>query len=125
MTTADFVTSSRPDYDEEWDVEPQDSDEREDLAWRADALCAQTDPEAFFPEKGGGTKDAKALCAQCDVREQCLKFSLENDEEHGIWGGLSTKERRKIIDKMGLKSIWSKITPDMRREHLQNAGLLG
>src|SRR5690606_8749782 len=38
------------------------------LAWQADALCAQTDPESFFPEKGGSTRDAKTVCASCDVR---------------------------------------------------------
>jgi WhiB family redox-sensing transcriptional regulator len=43
----------------------------EQLAWQADALCAQTDPEAFFPEKGGSTRDAKRICAGCDVKAQC------------------------------------------------------
>lgn len=124
MTMADFTTSPRPDYDEEWTLEPQDSDERQDLAWRGDALCAQADPEAFFPEKGGGTKAAKALCTQCDVREQCLRFSLESNEDDGIWGGLSTKERRKLIEQLGFKDTWGKITPDERRKLLSNIGLM-
>jgi WhiB family redox-sensing transcriptional regulator len=38
------------------------------LAWQTDSLCAQTDPEAFFPEKGGSTRDAKKICASCEVR---------------------------------------------------------
>jgi len=66
------------------------------LAWQADALCAQTDPEAFFPEKGGSTRDAKRICAGCDVKAQCLEYALENDERFGIWGGLSERERRKL-----------------------------
>ena len=66
------------------------------LAWQADALCAQTDPEAFFPEKGGSTRDAKRICASCTVREDCLEFALEHDERFGIWGGLSERERRKL-----------------------------
>ena len=66
------------------------------LAWQADALCAQTDPEAFFPEKGGSTRDAKKICTTCDVRSQCLDYALQNDERFGIWGGLSERERRKL-----------------------------
>lgn len=66
------------------------------LAWQAQALCAQTDPEAFFPEKGGSTREAKAVCAQCEVREQCLEYALQNDERFGIWGGLSERERRRL-----------------------------
>lgn len=72
-------------------------DEDDDaLAWQADALCAQTDPEAFFPEKGGSTRDAKRICDGCEVRSECLEYALENDERFGIWGGLSERERRKL-----------------------------
>ena len=66
------------------------------LAWQRDALCSQTDPEAFFPEKGGSTRDAKRICAGCDVKAQCLEFALANDQRFGIWGGLSERERRKL-----------------------------
>ncbi|HWM35329.1 MAG TPA: WhiB family transcriptional regulator [Pseudolysinimonas sp.] len=66
------------------------------LAWQSDALCAQTDPEAFFPEKGGSTRDAKKICTTCEVRAQCLEYALLNDERFGIWGGLSERERRRL-----------------------------
>lgn len=66
------------------------------LAWQEQALCAQTDPEAFFPEKGGSTREAKAVCAQCQVRQECLSYALKNDERFGIWGGLSERERRRL-----------------------------
>ncbi|HEU5222299.1 MAG TPA: WhiB family transcriptional regulator [Candidatus Lumbricidophila sp.] len=66
------------------------------LAWQADSLCAQTDPESFFPEKGGSTRDAKRICASCEVRAECLEYALQNDERFGIWGGLSERERRKF-----------------------------
>ncbi|MDO5034497.1 MAG: WhiB family transcriptional regulator [Actinomycetaceae bacterium] len=66
------------------------------LEWQARALCAQTDPEAFFPEKGGSTREAKAVCASCEVRAQCLEYALENDERFGIWGGMSERERRRL-----------------------------
>lgn len=67
-----------------------------ELAWQVDALCAQTDPEAFFPEKGGSTRDAKKVCAACTVKQECLDYALSNDERFGIWGGLSERERRKL-----------------------------
>jgi WhiB family transcriptional regulator, redox-sensing transcriptional regulator len=64
--------------------------------WRLNALCAQTDPEAFFPEKGGSTREAKRVCTGCDVRAECLEFALTSDERFGIWGGLSERERRRL-----------------------------
>ena len=60
------------------------------------ALCAQTDPEAFFPEKGGSTREAKRVCRGCEVRAECLEYALEHDERFGIWGGLSERERRRL-----------------------------
>jgi WhiB family redox-sensing transcriptional regulator len=66
------------------------------LGWQERALCAQTDPEAFFPEKGGSTREAKKVCQRCEVRAECLEYALANDERFGIWGGLSERERRKL-----------------------------
>jgi WhiB family redox-sensing transcriptional regulator len=68
----------------------------EELSWQESALCAQTDPEAFFPEKGGSTREAKRICVGCDVRAECLEYALANDERFGIWGGLSERERRRL-----------------------------
>jgi len=64
--------------------------------WQERALCAQTDPEAFFPEKGGSTREAKRICAGCEVRAECLEYALAFDERFGIWGGLSERERRRL-----------------------------
>lgn len=64
--------------------------------WMTRALCAETDPEAFFPEKGGTTRDAKRICEGCDVRAECLEAALLNNERYGIWGGCSERERRQI-----------------------------
>lgn len=66
------------------------------LAWQQSALCAQTDPEAFFPEKGGSTREAKRVCHNCPVSAECLGYALENDERFGIWGGMSERERRRL-----------------------------
>ena len=64
--------------------------------WQDRALCAQTDPEAFFPEKGGSTREAKKICLGCEVRHECLEYALAHDERFGIWGGLSERERRRL-----------------------------
>lgn len=71
-------------------------DEAEEQEWQERALCAQTDPEAFFPEKGGSTREAKRICQGCEVRSECLEYALAHDERFGIWGGLSERERRKL-----------------------------
>jgi WhiB family redox-sensing transcriptional regulator len=68
----------------------------EEPTWQERALCAQTDPEAFFPEKGGSTREAKRICTTCEVRDECLEYALEHDERFGIWGGLSERERRRL-----------------------------
>ena len=69
--------------------------------WQEQALCAQTDPEAFFPEKGGSTREAKRICQACAVRDECLEYALLNDERFGIWGGLSERERRRLKRDIG------------------------
>ena len=69
--------------------------------WQEQALCAQTDPEAFFPEKAGSTREAKRICQACAVRDECLEYALLNDERFGIWGGLSERERRRLKRDIG------------------------
>lgn len=64
--------------------------------WMDDALCAQTDPDLFFPEKGGSAATAKRICHECPVAGECLAYALEHGEREGIWGGLAPKERRKL-----------------------------
>ena len=76
-------------------------DDDGELAWQEQALCAQTDPEAFFPEKGGSTREAKRICVGCEVKQECLEYALMQDERLGIWGGLSARERRRLKRKAG------------------------
>lgn len=67
------------------------------LEWQRDAACAEhRDDVDFFPERGVSTKAAKAVCASCLVRAECLDYALELGLKHGIWGGLSERERRRI-----------------------------
>lgn len=71
--------------------------------WTEHAVCAQTDPEIFFPSKGGGAAAAKRVCAVCPVTKECLEYSLAKGEQHGVWGGLSDRQRRAEAKRRGLK----------------------
>ncbi len=72
-----------------------------DHSWRDEALCRDTDPGLFFPVGTTGLAlvaidKAKQVCAECQVRTECLDFALETNQDSGIWGGLSEEERRVI-----------------------------
>jgi WhiB family redox-sensing transcriptional regulator len=64
--------------------------------WQLDALCAQIDPEIFFPEKGGSPAAAKKICHTCTVKDTCLEAGLAKPGTIGVWGGTTPKERRRI-----------------------------
>jgi Transcription factor WhiB. len=64
--------------------------------WTASALCAQADPDLWFPDKGGFPAEAKRICGRCPVRDECLAQALRDGEKHGIWGGLTYEERRAL-----------------------------
>ena len=85
-----------PERTDKIEVAPATIDETVDEQWQERGLCAQTDPEAFFPEKGGSTREAKRICLGCEVRDACLEYALAHDERFGIWGGLSERERRRL-----------------------------
>jgi WhiB family redox-sensing transcriptional regulator len=75
-----------------------------DRRWQDDALCAETDPEMFSPERGGSTYNAKTVCGACGVRRQCLEYALATGERSGVWGGKSERERRKILRERATES---------------------
>lgn len=71
------------------------------LDWLHRAACRDEDPELFFPvtDTGPGARQvaqAKAVCARCPVRAQCLEYALDNGLTHGIFGGLTEQERRRV-----------------------------
>lgn len=67
-----------------------------DKAWQDLANCLGVDPDLFFPERGASTREAKAVCQGCVVKDDCLEYALQNGEKFGIWGGMSERERRRI-----------------------------
>lgn len=68
-------------------------------AFFAEGVCGQTDPELFYPEKGQSPRPAKELCAGCPVRVRCLQWALDTGQWQGVWGGLSVRERRRLVKK--------------------------
>lgn len=76
--------------------------------WRGSALCAQTDPEAFFPQNKAyadeyngynNYNDARKICAECPVKGECLADALMiGDVEYGMRGGLTPRERMGILE---------------------------
>lgn len=66
------------------------------MGWREHAKCRGLDPELFFPQRGESTAEAKAICAVCPVRVQCLEYALLNDERQGIYGETTGRDRRRI-----------------------------
>lgn len=72
------------------------------------AICAQVDPELWFPEKGGTSLPSRRLCMTCPLRVTCLEYALSFDiNPHGVWGGTTVQERRKLREK--------RTTPPTRR----------
>lgn len=74
-----------------------------DRDWMVDAVCASAYPDAWFPRKGTSTREAKRICKggqgrpACPVRNECLDYALRHDERFGIWGGLSDRERDRLV----------------------------
>jgi WhiB family transcriptional regulator, redox-sensing transcriptional regulator len=64
--------------------------------WQKSANCLGVDPDLFFPERGGTTREAKEVCRSCVVKQECLEYALNNGEKFGVWGGLSERERRRL-----------------------------
>jgi WhiB family redox-sensing transcriptional regulator len=75
-------------------------------------LCKHVNPEIFFPDPleeqedvvFTKTKQAKAICAECPLTEECLRYALENPELQGIWGGATLKERQLIRRRMRMRA---------------------
>ncbi len=67
-----------------------------DTTWMADGKCRELPPETFFPSDGVGVEIARRICADCPVKLACLEYALYNRIEHGVWGGASERERRRI-----------------------------
>ena len=77
-------------------------DEMEQNAWMAKGACRNYEPSVFFPSDGVGVDRARKICATCNVTEDCLEYALLNRIDHGVWGGASERERRRILKRRRL-----------------------
>lgn len=72
-----------------------------DTNWMDRGLCRSYPPETFFPSDGVGVEVAKRICAECPVKAECLDHALDNRIDHGVWGGTSERQRRRILKARG------------------------
>ena len=70
-----------------------------DIVWMATGNCRVEPPATFFPSDGVGVEVAKRICVDCPVKQPCLEYALENRIDHGVWGGTSERQRRRILKK--------------------------
>lgn len=70
--------------------------ERMITSWREAAACRGMDASIFFPDSEEDAGPARAICAACPVREECLDFALTSRQDEGVWGGLTETERRRL-----------------------------
>jgi WhiB family redox-sensing transcriptional regulator len=68
-----------------------------ETSWMAQGNCNNHPPSVFFPSDGVGVEAAKKICASCPVKEPCLEHALEQRVDHGVWGGASERQRRRIL----------------------------
>jgi WhiB family redox-sensing transcriptional regulator len=87
--------------------------------WRELAACRGTDLEVFFPGRGESAGPARQVCAACPVRQACLDYAISNRIVHGIWGGLTGRERR------ALQSRWVRASQRERDEAIAAASGAG
>ena len=68
-----------------------------DTEWMAEGRCRAVPPSVFFPSDGLGVQSAQRICADCPVADACLEYALDNRIDHGVWGGRSERERRRLL----------------------------
>ncbi len=72
--------------------------------WMVEGKCRHEAAATFFPSDGGGVEVARRICSTCPVKEPCLQYALRNHIAHGVWGGASERERRRIARRRRLES---------------------
>lgn len=84
-------------------VMPTPMDANRSAKWMDRGSCRNFPPAVFFPQDGAGVDRARAICAHCPVKNDCLEYALSNHIDHGVWGGCSERERRHIAKRRRLE----------------------
>ena len=64
--------------------------------WMSEGKCRDLSPTIFFTSDGIGVQVAQRICAECPVADACLQYALDQRVDHGVWGGTSERERRRL-----------------------------
>ncbi|MFJ3310654.1 WhiB family transcriptional regulator [Streptomyces sp. NPDC086549] len=91
-----------------------------DEEWSEHAACRAADPDELFVE-GAAQGRAKAVCTGCVVRTECLAYALDNRIEHGVWGGMTERERRALLRRRPTVVSWRTLLEAARTEHVRQA----
>lgn len=86
-----------------------------DNLWMANGECAERPPETFFPSDGVGVDIARRICNTCVEQERCLEYALANRIDHGVWGGASERERRRILRRRRLERESAEQAVELRK----------
>lgn len=76
-----------------------------DTEWMAKGKCRDVPPATFFPNDGVGVEVARRICADCTVKAACLEYALAHRIDHGVWGGASERERRRIARRRRIAAV--------------------
>ncbi|KOX36335.1 MULTISPECIES: WhiB family transcriptional regulator [unclassified Streptomyces] len=93
-------------------------------SWSERAVCRTADPDELFAD-GAAQNQAKALCFTCPVRTECLAHALDRRIEHGVWGGMTDRERRALLRRRPAVASWRRLLDAARREHERRARRAG
>ncbi|MFE1272143.1 WhiB family transcriptional regulator [Streptomyces sp. NPDC058758] len=85
-------------------------------SWMSAGLCRAADADDLFVE-GAAQNRAKALCGGCPVRAECLAYALDGRIEHGVWGGMTERERRALLKRRPTVRSWAGLFEAARLEH--------
>lgn len=88
-------------------------------AWGVQAVCRTADPDELFVD-GAAQNRAKAVCAGCPVRTECLAYALDRRIEHGVWGGMTERERRALLRRRPMVTSWRRLLEEARKEHARH-----
>ncbi|MEU8952578.1 WhiB family transcriptional regulator [Streptomyces sp. NPDC048489] len=84
-----------------------------DLSWVTQGACRSVDPDFLFVESSA-QNEAKSICAGCKVRTECLAYALDNKMQHGVWGGMTDRERRTLLRRRPGVASWKTLFAESR-----------
>ncbi|MFE9769445.1 WhiB family transcriptional regulator [Streptomyces sp. NPDC005808] len=89
-------------------------------SWGARAICRTADPEELFVEGAAQTR-AKAVCTGCPVLTECLAYALDHRIENGVWGGMTSRERRGLLRRRPTVTSWRRLLEAARTDYVQRS----